>query len=164
MQRLLGETPSIDGGHLAPEVGLGLRVLNLTAGKSFEHLPVEQGRTQIAGEAYVVASPTTVVRSERSASPAAQGPLAARLYRPLDSTDDVLGCLDYFQGGGWVLGDLNASGATARSLCTHTGIAIVSVDCRLAPEDPFPPAIEDALSPRSTMCIRAQANWRSTRS
>jgi len=53
--------------------------------------------------------------------------------------------LVYFHGGGWVIGDLETHDATVRALAAASGVTIVSVDYRLAPEHPFPAAIDDCM-------------------
>lgn len=67
----------------------------------------------------------------------------ARLYRP---TGDCAGLIVYFHGGGWTVGDLDTVDATLRVLTNSTGCAILSVDYRLAPENPFPAAVDDAIA------------------
>ncbi|TJZ54699.1 alpha/beta hydrolase [Streptomyces piniterrae] len=54
--------------------------------------------------------------------------------------------LIWIHGGGWVLGSAAASDATARDLCGLAGNLVVSVDYRLAPEHPFPAAVEDVTA------------------
>lgn len=51
----------------------------------------------------------------------------------------------WFHGGGWVTGDLNYSDGFCRLLADGVGCEVRSVDYRLAPEHPFPAAVEDAL-------------------
>jgi acetyl esterase len=70
------------------------------------------------------------------------GGVPARLYRPSDHQG--LGLLVYFHGGGWVVGDLETHDATARALAAESGQGVLSVDYRLAPEHPFPAALDDA--------------------
>jgi acetyl esterase len=53
--------------------------------------------------------------------------------------------LVWFHGGGWVTGDLNYSDGFCRLLADVVGCEVRSVDYRLAPEHPFPAAVEDAL-------------------
>jgi len=84
---------------------------------------------------------TEVVREVRDLD---AGGVAARLYRPSDRDD--LGLLVYFHGGGWVIGDLDSHDQVCRVLANGSGQAVLSVDYRLAPEHPFPAAIEDALA------------------
>ena len=67
----------------------------------------------------------------------------ARLYRPSDEVG--LGLLVYFHGGGWVLGSVDGHDDVCRALANRSGAAVLSVDYRLAPEHPFPAALEDAL-------------------
>jgi len=66
-----------------------------------------------------------------------------RIYRPVE-TDEPSMALVYFHGGGWVTGSIETHDGTARALARRTGIVVVSVDYRLAPEHPFPAAVDDA--------------------
>jgi acetyl esterase len=63
--------------------------------------------------------------------------------------------LVYFHGGGFVTGDLDTHDAPCRILCRHAGIQVLAVDYRLAPEHPFPAAIDDARA--AFRWARAQA-------
>jgi acetyl esterase len=72
------------------------------------------------------------------------GGVPARLYRPTE--EDGMGLLLYFHGGGWVVGDLETHDSTARALAADSGHAVLAVDYRLAPEHPFPAALDDATS------------------
>jgi acetyl esterase len=72
--------------------------------------------------------------------------LAARVYRPELSGNDVLPALIYFHGGGFVLGDIKSHDKMLTQLCSQSSIAIISVAYRLAPETKFPAAIDDALA------------------
>ena len=67
----------------------------------------------------------------------------ARLYRPFDAPGGR-SMLVWFHGGGWMLGDLDGIDRVARGLANASACAVISVDYRLAPEHPFPAAIEDA--------------------
>jgi len=71
------------------------------------------------------------------------GPIPVRVYRP--RSDVVVGGVAYFHGGGWVMGTLDLFDATAREIANAAGAAVVAVDYRLAPEHPFPAALDDAL-------------------
>jgi acetyl esterase len=67
-----------------------------------------------------------------------------RVYYPSDSTQ--LPVLVWFHGGGWVLGDLDSTEFNCRRLANDVGCVVVSVDYRLAPETPFPGAIDDCFA------------------
>jgi acetyl esterase len=50
----------------------------------------------------------------------------------------------FLHGGGWVLGDLDSHDALCRHVAAASGLAVLAVDYRLAPEHPFPAAVDDA--------------------
>ncbi|AQL41376.1 alpha/beta hydrolase [Halorientalis sp. IM1011] len=71
-------------------------------------------------------------------------PLPVRLYHP--DGDGPHPVLVYFHGGGFVIGSLETHDALCRSLTNAADCAVLSVDYRLAPENPFPAAVEDAYA------------------
>jgi acetyl esterase/lipase len=85
-------------------------------------------RTPVAGD--VRKTPTTV------------GGIEA-LEVTIDGTDSANVIL-YFHGGGYLIGSAQASGPLAADIARRTGAKVVSVDYRLAPENPYPAAVEDA--------------------
>ena len=76
--------------------------------------------------------------------PTKAGTLAIRLYKP--SLQPNLPMLVWFHGGGWVMGGLDSAEWLCRSLANRVGCAVVSIDYRLAPEYPFPCALDDGLT------------------
>jgi acetyl esterase len=74
------------------------------------------------------------------------GPLPARIYRPLESAGGPTPTLVFFHGGGFVIGDVESYDGQVRALCSGIGATVLSVGYRLAPEDPFPAAVEDGLA------------------
>lgn len=74
----------------------------------------------------------------------AAGPLKARIYRP--DGKGPFPTVTYFHGGGFVIGDLDTHDNMCRDLCRGSQVVVVSVEYRLAPEHPFPAAIEDAIA------------------
>jgi acetyl esterase len=73
------------------------------------------------------------------------GSIPARLYTPIGlATGSPL--LVFFHGGGWVVGSLDSHDSTCRFLAENAGVRVLSVDYRLAPEHPFPAAVDDALA------------------
>jgi acetyl esterase len=83
------------------------------------------------------------------------GTIRARLYRQAEQSADT-GLILFFHGGGWVLGSIETHDPLCRTLSLETGWPVLSVDYRLAPEHPFPAAIEDARS--ALAWVRAQAD------
>ncbi len=72
------------------------------------------------------------------------GHVPLRLYRP--HADGRPSLLMYFHGGGWVKGGLAETDAFCRRLAHSTGRITISVAYRLAPEHPFPAALDDVLA------------------
>jgi acetyl esterase len=75
------------------------------------------------------------------------GPIEIRIYWP--PTDSNTGgpkpsVVVFFHGGGFVMGDLDTHDGTCRQHAVGAGAVVVSVDYRLAPEHPYPAAVEDA--------------------
>ena len=77
------------------------------------------------------------------------GDVPVRVYRPeaaLDGSTPPARTLVHFHGGGWTLGTLDSIDGPCRELATRTGAVVVSVDYRLAPEHPFPVAVDEAAA------------------
>ena len=114
--------------------------------------PMHEGTAEQAREAFrslsVGARPPAAVVPVGSVDdivlPGPAGDLAARVYRPTVETPVPTVLL--FHGGGFVIGDLDTHDNMARSICRDCEAVVLSVDYRLAPEAPFPAAVEDALA------------------
>jgi acetyl esterase len=72
------------------------------------------------------------------------GELPLRVYRP--TSERPLPALVYFFGGGWVLGTIDTADGVSRSLANSSGALVVVVGYRLAPEHPFPAAVDDCCA------------------
>jgi acetyl esterase/lipase len=77
--------------------------------------------------------------------PADAPDVALRIYSPQGLAESVPALL-YLHGGGFVIGDLESEHGNCLALCRKLGIVIVSVDYRLAPETPYPGALEDCYT------------------
>lgn len=53
-------------------------------------------------------------------------------------------CMIYFHGGGFVLGNLDSESTVCTNLCNRSSCVVITADYRLAPEYPYPAAVEDA--------------------
>lgn len=71
------------------------------------------------------------------------GEIPIRVYRPATADPPTL---VFYHGGGWVLGTLDSADTICRELAVRAGCLVVSVDYRLAPEHPFPAAIDDVYA------------------
>jgi len=72
-----------------------------------------------------------------------EGAVAVRAYRPV--LEETLPALVFFHGGGWTIGDLDTHDVVCRQLAVGARCAVFSVDYRLAPEHPFPAAVDDCF-------------------
>jgi len=76
--------------------------------------------------------------------PGPAGQIPVRIYAA--TADRKLPGLIYFHGGGCILGTHDSSDRPCRDLAHLSGRVVVSVDYRLAPEHPFPAAVDDACA------------------
>jgi acetyl esterase len=76
--------------------------------------------------------------------PGPGGDLPLRLYRP--GSQRPLPALLYFFGGGWVLGSIDTADGVGRALANASGALVVVPGYRLAPEHPFPAAVDDCYA------------------
>lgn len=82
----------------------------------------------------------------RSAPGPAEAPdVRLLIYRPANQTGPT-GCIFHIHGGGYVIGAVDAQEAQHRDMVARLGCVLVTVDYRLAPETPFPGAIEDCYA------------------
>lgn len=90
------------------------------------------------------ARPVEVGAVEDRTIPGPAGEIPVRIYHPLGAGDAGLPVVIYFHGGGFVLCDLDSHDSCCRRLSNGIGAVVVSVDYRLAPEHPYPAAVDDA--------------------
>ena len=122
---------------LHPQARMVLDVMAAAGGPVLHESTPEEYRTFYDSR---VAPPMWEMHEVRDLS---AGGVPSRLYRPTSATGT--GLLVYYHGGGWVIGNVNTHDNVCRSLAARSGHAVLSVDYRLAPEHPFPAAVEDAL-------------------
>ncbi len=128
---------------LDPEIRQLLNLLSQMELPDYSQMPPADARRLYRQLATVPADlPTVDVDDSVIAGP--QGPLPIRVYRPVGSRPQR--ALVWFHGGGWVFGDLDSSEVSNRALANAAGCAVVSVDYRLAPENPFPAAFDDCYA------------------
>lgn len=149
-RRLAGRPLVCDGQTLAPDVQLMLRLQRLVREPGAETLPVHEGRLAIRRHARVTATrqPVGAVRGLTVAG------RPARLYVPTGAAASTP-LLLFFHGGGFMYGDLDSHDAPCRFLAERSGARVLAVDYRLAPEQPFPAAYDDALAAHRWVVDRA---------
>ena len=138
-RRIVGKPVVVDGQTLAVEIQLMLKLMELQPVRT--QLDMQAGRALLDAQAEM-AGGRQKVGSVRSLTAAG---LPARLYVP--SGAPTFGpLLVFLHGGGFVYGNLDSHDASCRYLAEQSGVRILAVDYRLAPEHPFPAACDDALA------------------
>lgn len=74
------------------------------------------------------------------------GVIGYRLYRPEAATEAPEPVLIYYHGGGMVFGSLDSHDPICRAIAEAVPCTVISIDYRLAPENRFPAAAEDAVA------------------
>lgn len=119
--------------QLAARGGPALHELAVPAARqAFEAL-----RLPVPGEA--------VAAIEELRLPGPAGAVPARLYLP-EGVPAPSAALVYFHGGGWVIGSPDTHENLCRALANRSGARVFSLDYRLAPEHPWPAAVEDCYA------------------
>lgn len=96
------------------------------------------------------------LRVENHHIPGPAGPIPVRVYWPASAGAAALPVTMYFHGGGFALGDLDTHDGTARQHAALANTVVVSVDYRLAPEHPYPAAVDDVWA--ATQWVAAHAD------
>jgi acetyl esterase len=112
------------------------------AGKPINELSVEDARQTSTAMAEMQGPPESVAGVEDRTLPGPDGGIPVRIYMPFGKGPFPV--LMYFHGGGWVVGDIESSDGLCRVLANASGCIVVSAGYRLAPENPFPAAANDA--------------------
>jgi acetyl esterase len=146
-QPLFGAPPVNDrGAALDPQVHLMLRLLDASKRPSFDELGpararVEMDRLPLLSDL----APVPLHRVEDQMIPGPAGEIPIRVYVPEPGAARRPAVV-YFHGGGFVIGSLDSHDALCRFYAHRTGATVIAVDYRLAPEHPFPAAVDDTLA------------------
>ncbi len=117
----------------------GLRALNPTSAPLADCRAMNERIGAVLNEGSV-----PIARERDLTVPGAAGPIPCRLYLPDGVTKPPL--LIYAHGGSFALGALPSWDAMLRELVRGSGVAVLSVGYRLAPEHRFPAAFDDMLA------------------
>lgn len=88
------------------------------------------------------AAPRDLTTIRDLSCPGPAGPILLRLYDAQD-TSETRPAITYFHGGGFIMGNRDCYAALCSEIAALTGLPVVAVDYRLAPEHPFPAAPDD---------------------
>jgi acetyl esterase len=154
--KLAGSAPPVVDGQ---RLDAGVHLLLTDRAKHLRYGLIEPtvaaGRARYRRDTFNFAGRRTRVGSIRELTvDGAAGPLGARLYRPSRAEVDMP-LLVYLHGGGFAIGDLDTHDEPCRVLCRDAQTAVLSIAYRLAPEHPFPAAVDDAIA--SWRWVRANA-------
>jgi acetyl esterase len=107
-------------------------------------LPIEEVRTSFRAlwSTSMTGAPVEIASAENRTLDTDAGTVRVRVFTP--EADGPVPIMMYFHGGGYVKGGLDETDAFCRRLARTTGYMVVSVDYRLAPEHPYPAALDDA--------------------
>ncbi|MEU4081118.1 esterase [Streptomyces venezuelae] len=99
-------------------------------------------RKNFAQLAAAVPAPDTTGMDIEDRTVPADPPVRVRVYRP----HRARGAVVWLHGGGFLMGDLDTEHPWAARIAASSGAVVISVDYRLAPEHPFPAALDDAYA------------------
>ena len=139
-----------DTGHgkLNYKVAIILKFMELKGDdslKDLEGLSAEESRKQLMQTVETFSDvPVELPKIINQTIPGPAGEIPIRIYIPVENK--ILPVALFFHGGGWVQGNLDSHDNVVRYLAARSGCIMVSVDYRLAPENPFPAAVEDAYT------------------
>lgn len=142
LRRLAGAPPHVAEG-LHPEAWLIGRLAAAGPDRMSDDAPVAEQRRRLALQSAGVSvgpAPGAVGVTDLIADG-----VPVRLYVPPGAAADAP-LLVYYHGGGWVQGSVATHDAGCRTLSLASGVRVLSVDYRLAPEHVFPAAVEDAVT------------------
>jgi acetyl esterase len=130
---------------VAPEIRALLDQVAASGRPPLHHQSVAQARAfhdQDAAALNGPAAPVAAVGDRVVEGPGGQLPL--RVYTP--QGEPPFPIVVWFHGGGWVVGTLDSYDPLCRALAAAVPAVVVSVGYRLAPEHPWPAAVEDAYA------------------
>jgi acetyl esterase len=139
---LAGRALVLDGQTLATDLQLLLRLQSI-ARRRDEQVPIEEMRGNLRQESAIVGGrqPVGSIRDLEVAGRPARHYLPSR---PVTSQGSPGPLLVFFHGGGFMEGDLDSHDAPCRVLAERSGVPVLAVSYRLAPEHKLPTAHDDA--------------------
>jgi acetyl esterase len=129
---------------ISEETASLLQALAASEGPAFVEMSPDEARAAYVEMAAMQGEPEEVASVADRAVPGPVGAVPIRVYRP--DLNATLPVFIYYHGGGWEVGDLDSHDPLCRQIANAAGCAVVAVDYRLAPENKYPAAAEDAYA------------------
>jgi len=143
VQRLAGRPIVRDGMRLAPEAHLILTLMRVARETPLDELPIDKARRNLDRQASALAL-NKAIGAVRDLTIAGR---PARLYTPkarLGSASSPT--MLYLHGGFHTYGGLKGHDGTLRAFAESSGVQMLALDYRLAPEHPFPAGLDDCVA------------------
>jgi acetyl esterase len=132
--------------QLCTNVKLLLDMVAASGEPKLWELSPSEARKKVIELSRIVECEEIIGKIEDRTLPGPGGPLSCRIYTPSAAGNEPSGGIVFFHGGAWVLGNLDTHDCLCRILANESGCRIIAIDYRLAPEHPFPAAVEDACA------------------
>ena len=136
------QSDEYSGRPVAEDAWKALAPFRDAGAQSFHHFPIPEVR-----ESYINSTGANPLH-ETTPPESTDYPVhdfQVRVYEPREATvrQDATPAILFMHGGGWLMGNLETHDSVARRLAVLTGFPVIAVDYRLAPEHPYPAAIDD---------------------
>ncbi len=126
---------------LDPQIQEVLEQIKAKHMRPTSELSLEEIRKGAKRLTLLAGDPEPIYKIANQIIPTSEGSILIRLYYPKEAKK--LPTLIYFHPGGFVRGDVETHDPICRTLANHSGSLVISVNYRLAPENPFPAQFED---------------------
>jgi len=137
-------SPSVTNDGSQSDAQVKAVIARMAAAGVLHPTTVDEVRRAYLFYATLAGEPEHVFRVEDRKIPGPAGEISIRVYSPNSSSG--LPILVFFHGGGFVAGNLDVEDTPLRSVTNRCGCIVVSVAYRLAPENPYPAAPNDAFA------------------
>ncbi|MEP6667078.1 MAG: alpha/beta hydrolase [Nocardioidaceae bacterium] len=145
LRMFAGRGVVIDGQTLDVEMQAILRLQKLVREPGPETLPISEGREAVDRQAGLSGGRQPIGVTVDCDIDGPGGGITVRLYTPRNLADPAP-LLVFFHGGAWIYGGLDSHDPLCRVLAEEAKVRVLAVNYRLAPEHPFPAAVDDALA------------------
>jgi acetyl esterase len=138
-----------------PQVQVLLGKLAALSDRPISEMTPSEARAAAASELEFSGEPEPVAAIENRKIVADSHEIPIRIYRPRGPA--LLPPIAFFHSGGFVVGSIEQATSECTQLASRTGASVVSVEYRLAPENPYPAALDDAFAAALWVADNAEA-------